>query len=262
MSDAAYIHGTDPDEQARLARLNDLTNEPFVRFLDLGPADVVLDVGCGLGILTRLLARRLPTAQVHGVDASAEQLARADLDLPNVHFQRADAASLPFADGTFDVVFCRYLLEHVSDPLGVLREMHRVLKPGGQALAQENNDQVMAFDPDCPNFDALWRKFVGLQARLGGDGLIGKKLYRLFCAAGFAEIRLSIQPEVHHAGQPSFRVWIENLIGNVRPCAGQLIETGLATVDEVHAGLADLSGLLTNESASAYFYWNRAVGVK
>jgi ubiquinone/menaquinone biosynthesis C-methylase UbiE len=262
MSDAAYIHGTDPDEQVRLAVLNDLTNEAFVRFLYPAPTAVVLDVGCGLGILTRRLGRLLPGGIVHGVDASGEQLARAVADLPNVRFQQADAQALPFPDGTFDVVFCRYLLEHVGDPLGVLREMHRVLKPGGKALAQENDVLVNSFDPDCPAFDALWRKFAELQTRLGGDARIGKKLFRLFRAAGFSSVALSVQPEVHAAGQPTFRTWVENLIGNVRPSEGRLIESGLASAEEIRAGLDELRALLTNDTASAYFYWNRAVGVK
>jgi cyclopropane fatty-acyl-phospholipid synthase-like methyltransferase len=80
MSEAAYIHGTSPDEQARLATLNDLTNEPFLRFLELGPSSSVLDVGCGLGILTRRLAGLLPSGEVWGVAASAEQLSRANED--------------------------------------------------------------------------------------------------------------------------------------------------------------------------------------
>src|SRR5213078_4059640 len=96
MSEAAYIHGTSSDEQARLAMLNDLTNEPFLRFLELGPTSSVLDVGCGLGILTRRLAGLLPGGEVWGVDASAEQLSLTKEDLPNLHFRQADAHALPF----------------------------------------------------------------------------------------------------------------------------------------------------------------------
>ena len=51
MTEAAYIHGTSPEEQARLALLNDLTNESFLQFLEHGRTSSILDVGCGLGIL-------------------------------------------------------------------------------------------------------------------------------------------------------------------------------------------------------------------
>ncbi len=262
MSDAVYIHGTTPEEQDRLARLNELTNEPFLRFLDLPPAGAILDVGCGLGILTRQVAQRGPNCEVWGVERSPDQLARAIADLPNLHFRGGDAHALPFDAGHFDVVFCRYVLEHVADPAAVLREMHRVLRPGGRAFAQENDILVTRFDPDCPHFDALWRRLARLQALLGGDALVGRRLLRLFRAVGFAEVQLSIQPEVHWQGTPTFQPWVENLIANAEPCAGPLIERGLASAEEVRRGIEELRGLLDDESASAFFYWNRATGVK
>jgi SAM-dependent methyltransferase len=262
MTEAAYIHGTSPEEQARLALLNDLTNKSFIQFLELGPSSSILDVGCGLGILTRRLAGLLPGGEVWGVDASAEQLSQANEALPNLHFRQADAHALPFPENRFDVVFCRYLLEHVADPLAVLREIRRVLKPGGRAFVQENNILANTFDPDCPHFDALWRRFARLQSLVGGDALVGKRLFRLFRQAGFGQVRLSVQPEVHYAGMPTFRTWIENLISNVLPSERQLIERGLATPEEIRLGLEELRSLLADQSASAFFYWNRARGVK
>ena len=258
----AYIHGTDPDEQARLARLGTLTNEAFLQFLEFEPTSIILDVGCGLGILTHRVAELAGSGTVWGIERSADQLAKAVRDLPNLHFQQADAEDLPFEDNTFDVVFCRYLLEHVSQPVQVLKEMRRVLKLGGKVFVQENNILMSTFDPDCPRFDALWRQFGRLQAMLGGDDLIGKKLFRLLREAKFASISLSIQPEVHCFGMPTFRVWVENLMQNVRPAEGQLVEKGLASAEEIRQAKKELEDLIVNESGSAYFYWNRAKGVK
>ncbi len=263
MSDDAYIHGTDPAEQARLARLGELTDEAFAQFVDVRPTDAVLDVGSGLGNLARRLAARVPAGEVWAVERSAEQLARAAGHAPpNVHFRQADAHALPFPDGRFDVAYCRYVLEHVADPLQVSREMYRVLKPGGRAFAQENNILVNTFDPECPAFDRLWERFARLQALLGGDALVGRRLYRLFRQAGFARVDLSIQPEVHHHGMPTFAAWVQNLIENVRPVEGQLVAHRLATSNEVREGLGELERLLHNDLASAWFYWNRAVGWK
>ncbi len=260
--DAGYIHGTDADEQTRLAKLGGLTNQAFIQFLEFQQDSSILDVGCGLGILTRKLAELAPAGIVWGVERSADQLAKAPRDLANLHFQQADAHALPFEDNTFDVVFCRYLLEHVANPLLVLKEMSRVLKPGGKAFVQENNIFVTTFDPDCPHFEALWRQFAVLQQLLGGDALIGKKLFRLFGEAGFANISLSIQPEVHWHGSPDFRLWVENLINNIRPAERQLMAKGLATAEDILKGKQDLEDLLVNTSASAFFYWNRAKGLK
>lgn len=262
MSEAAYIHGTDPEEQARLAKLGDLTDEAFVAFLEVPPGGSVLDVGSGLGNVARRVALRNPDGQVWGVERSEEQLAKAPRDVPGLTFRQGDARSLPFDDGRFDVAYCRYLLEHVSDPVGVLREMRRVLKPGGRAFVQENDILCNALDPPRPAFDRLWRQFARLQELLGGDALIGRKLYRLMCEAGFADVRLGIQPEVHHHGLPTFRPWLENLIGNLRPVERVLVEKGLATEDEVRRGVGELRSLIDDPSGSAFFYWNRAVGMK
>jgi ubiquinone/menaquinone biosynthesis C-methylase UbiE len=262
MSDAVYIHGTDPEEQARLAKLGELTNQPFLEFLEFSPTDAILDVGCGLGILTRRLAQLATAGTVWGIERSTDQLGKAVRDLPNLHFLEGDAQALPFDDNSFDMVFCRYLLEHVANPGQVLKEMHRVLKSGGKVFVQENNILINVFDPPCPHFDALWRQFARLQEIHGGDALIGKKLFRLLRMAGFADIRLSIQPEVHCHGMPTFRPWVENLMQNVRPAEGQLIEKGLATAEDIALAKQELADLAANEAGSAYFYWNRARAVK
>ena len=103
-----------------------------------------LDVGCGTGTLALAARRRLGTAgAVHGVDASPEMVARARsksarLGLPVV-FQVAAAQSLPFADATFDAVFCTLAMHHLPEDARAraLAEMRRVLKPQGRVLVVE-----------------------------------------------------------------------------------------------------------------------------
>ncbi len=257
-----YIHGTDPTEQDRLAALNALTNEPFLRYLDLRVTDAVLEVGSGLGILAREAAQRTPLGEVWGIEHSGAQLARAPRDQVNLHFLQGDAHHLPFDENRFDVVYCRYLLEHVADPQRVVREMRRVAKPGGRVLAQENNILVNVLEPPCPHFEQVWRQFVVLQERLGGDALVGRKLFRLYRAAGFQRVELGIQPEVHWAGLPSFRTWIVNLIGNVTGAAESLRTHGLASQREMDDAVAQMRALLDHPDGCAYFYWNRACGWK
>lgn len=92
--------------------------------------------------------------------------------------------------------------------------------------------------------------------------LIGKRLFALFKQAGFREITLSVQPEVHHAGQATFQPWIENVIGNVQGAAAQLQAQHLATREAIDAAVAELRGLIARDDATALFYWNRASGVK
>ena len=82
----------------------------------------MLDVGCGEGEL----ARHLPDGAWLGVDSSREMLTRAPA--PAV---LADAAALPFPDGSFDAVALLYVLYHLQEPASALSEAHRVLRPGG-----------------------------------------------------------------------------------------------------------------------------------
>jgi len=262
MEQASYIHGTQPAEQARLRLLNELTNKSFIDFLQIEETNSVLEVGSGLGILAQEVARLVLKGEVVGVEYSREQLTLVKTSSPNLHFTQGDAHALEFEDDHFDVVYCRYVLEHLSYPLQALKEMHRVLKPNGKVFVQENNILVNVFYPECPRFEALWKQFAMLQERLGGDALIGKKLLPLLKQAGFQDIRLSIQPEIHYSGTPSFRPWIENQIGNIESAAKELNLQQLATEEEMSLAIGELRSWLERDDACAFFYWNRASGVK
>ena len=265
MADSArtYIHGTAPSEQERLALLNRLTNPPFLSFLGEIEGLAVLEVGSGLGILAAEASGRNQAGLTVGLEISADQIqAVKAFRSSNLIFCRGDAHILPFRERSFDLVYCRYLLEHVRDPLRVLREMRRALKPGGRAMVQENNILINQFHPECPAFNRVWHAFVELQASLGGDALIGKKLFALFKEAGFRDIELSIQPEVHWHGSSGFRPWIQNLIGNVRSAESALAAIGFCSAQEIDSAIGELVALLGNERASAYFYWNRASGIR
>ncbi len=256
--DSQYIHGTDRAEQERLLALNRLTNPAFVEFLELRSDSAVLEVGSGLGILAAEAAERAPQGEVIGIEYSPEQLAAAQVRRTNLRFEQGDAHRLPFDWARFDVVYCRYLLEHVADPVQVLREMRRVLRPGGRACIQENNVLANEFYPECPRFDSVWEKFAALQSKLGGDALIGKKLFALLRQAGFQNIRLSIAPEIHPADSDTFLPWVENMIHNVTGAATLLVRDRLATQGEIDEAVAEVRAFEKRPDACAYFYWNRA----
>lgn len=262
MPDATYIHGTAPDEQARLALLNRLTNPPFLAFLAPAPADQILEIGSGLGLLAAEVAALAPRGRITGLEYSADQLARAPRGIPNLTFIQGDAHALPFPDSSFDLVYCRYLLEHVADPVRVLSQARRVLRPGGRFACQENDISLIRHDPPTPAFDAVWGRFAELQQRLGGDALVGRRLFRLLRSAGFSDIHLSQAPESYWSGHPGFRPWLENLAGNIRSGQAALLKSGLASRDEIDASLNELAVLATNPDGSTWFFWNRAAGIR
>lgn len=252
---STYIHGTDPDEQDRLARLNAHTNQAFIDFLQPAPGRI-LEVGSGLGLLAAAVGRAASSTVV-GVEVAAAQVAKAAAQR-DARFVQGDAHTLPLRDGSFDLVYARYVLEHVHDPARVLAEMRRVLRPGGEAVVVENDISLVRFDPPCPAFETVWTAFGTLQQRLGGDGYIGRRLFRLFQDAGFTQVELSFQPEAHWFGSPAFDTWVTNIIGNVESGRDALISSGLCDQALFDAATGELDGLRANRSASAGFVWNRA----
>jgi SAM-dependent methyltransferase len=91
----------------------------------------VLDLGCGAGAVAKSVKRERPDLDVVACDMSNSALAAATESPEGVDFRLATAERLPFRDGEFDCVWIFDVLEHVEDPEGVLREVFRVLKPGG-----------------------------------------------------------------------------------------------------------------------------------
>jgi len=103
--------------------------------LDLRADDAVLDVGCGTGFATEGLLEH--TAHVHGVDQSPHQLEKAYEKFGKrgpVQFSLGDAERLPFRDGSFDAVWSSGSIEYWPDPVATLRELRRVVRPGGPVL--------------------------------------------------------------------------------------------------------------------------------
>ena len=113
--------------------------------VELTGEEVVVDVGCGLGRLSRALSPRV--AAVHAIDVSEEMLRRAresNAALTNVTWHKGDGTTLrPVPDGVADGVFSHVVFQHIPDPeitYGYVREMGRVLRPGGWAVFQVSND--------------------------------------------------------------------------------------------------------------------------
>jgi ubiquinone/menaquinone biosynthesis C-methylase UbiE len=257
-----YIHGTHRSEQARLAELNYLTNASFIEFVEVKETDHVLELGSGLGILAEKISQKLVSGRMTGIEISSEQIAKCPPENEKLVFTRGDAQDLPYKENTFDVVYCRYILEHVQDPLRMLKEARRVLKPGGKLFIQENSILILKLYPECIVFDQVWNAFARYQSHIGGDAMIGLKLYDLLKRADFKEPVLSMAPEIHYRESGTHIPWIDNLIGNIHSAKDQLVSGNYITEEQYNRALGELEEFKGNENASSYFYWNRARGTK
>lgn len=197
--DERYIHGTEPDEQRRLSALNDILNERSLRALDVHPGDRILDVGSGLGQLTRAMARRTGTSGlVVGIDESRRQITEAEKqaaamgEVGLVEFRCGTAYELPLEIGewgTFDVAHARFLLEHVADPDRVVSEMCRAVRPGGRVVLEDDDHDVLRLWPRAPDFERLWNGYIETYVALGFDPFIGRRLVGLLRGAGAVATR-------------------------------------------------------------------------
>ena len=107
----------------------------------------VLDVGCGNGIYTQWLHKKC--APAFGIDHNLKNLAWAKTEFPESHFLMANGETLPFPDEYFNAVMITEVLEHTRDDRSTLREIHRVMKPGGTLLLSTPHKGLFGFlDPD------------------------------------------------------------------------------------------------------------------
>jgi len=163
----------------------------LVSRIDAGPRDTVLDVATGTGAVAReLLARKRCT--VVGLDQSPEMLAEARRRLPeSVTLLEGRAEALPFPDGAFDALTFTYLLRYVDDPAAVLRELARVVRPGGTMAGLEFA---------VPH--GVWRPFWELYVRVGLPAA-GRVL-----SPGWAEVGAFLGPSIRgfYARHPEERL--------------------------------------------------------
>jgi SAM-dependent methyltransferase len=245
-----YLHGTEPEEQARLSLLNDLLNARSLGELKLAGGERILDVGSGLGQLTRAMARAAgPGAYVVGVERSGEQLAearrRAALDGEEhlVEFRQGDAYRFPLrADewASFDVAHTRFLLEHLTDPLAAVRLMVEAVRPGGRVVLEDDDHEVMRLWPEPDGFARLWRAYIETYEHLGNDANIGRRLVSLLHEAGAAPARNTWVFFGSCAGERHFAGYVENLVGVVAGARARVVGAGLLGADEFDGAIKAL----------------------
>ena len=146
----------------------------------------MLEVGCGTGVLTRVLARRPEVGTVVGVDVAPSLLSRArDIaaDLPNVTFQEADARFLPYEEETFDVVVFDSTLTHVPGPERALAEAFRVLHPSGYLAAFDGDYATTTVASG--DHDPLQACVDAMVANSVHDRWLGRRLPALVRGCGF-----------------------------------------------------------------------------
>ncbi len=263
-----YIHGTDPAEQARLSLLNDLLNVGSLRELQLRGGERILDVGSGLGQLTRALAR-VAGVRVLGIERSAAQLAEAERQAAQageaalVEFRQGDAAQLPLRDeewGTFDLAHTRFLLEHLRQPLPVVQAMVRAVRLGGRIVLADDDHDLLRLWPEPPGFAALWQAYQRSYEHLGNDPVIGRRLVALLVAAGAVPVRNTFVFFGSCAGEAHFAHYVENLLGVINGARTTVLAAGLLEAAHFDAASTALREWSRDATATLWYAVSWAEG--
>ena len=162
----------------------------FFDLIKLDPADKILDIGCGTGALLPDL-QSLSPASIFGADVSLEHLHQAHQISPESNLIGADVHYLPFTDAAFDMVLSHYFLMWIGDPSHAIKELCRMIKPGGYLVAFAEPDYGGRIDYP-PEFINLREYQISGLLKAGADPRMGRKLPELFHAAELEQVHCGV----------------------------------------------------------------------
>lgn len=172
----------------------------FKHYMEFGLNDgmAVIELGAGPGFVTEKIAEKLPACTITAleidpllVDYARNYLAQKGRERCTVVQGSIMATGL--ADDTFDFALTRLVLEHLPDPVGAIREVFRILKPGGKAIVVDNDFEmhIMAY-PHIPELRELYDAYCQARYNEGGNPTIGRELPGLLKRGGFSKVAFEV----------------------------------------------------------------------
>ena len=268
MHDTKYVHGYSTREALRLNdqanTLDDIIHNDSI----FTENSIVLEAGCGVGAQTKIIAKKNPDVKFVSVDISEKSIGEASslvnsLGINNVEFQQADIYDLPFEDESFDSVFVCFVLEHLHDPQKALKELQRVLRPGGTMMVIEGDHGSTFFYPESKFAHMAIDCQVQLQKQNGGNSNIGRELYPLLKSAGLSEVIISPRMVYVDASKPQL---VEGFIKNtftamIEGVEKDSIQQGIIEEDVFRKGIKDLYRTSEPDGVFSYTFF-KGFGIK
>jgi SAM-dependent methyltransferase len=194
-----------------MGRYSEPLAHAFVAYAELPYGGRVLDVGCGPGVVTRLLAERPGAGPVSAIDPSVTFVEATRATLPGVDVRHGAAEALPWDDDTFDAALAGLVVLFMSDPVGGLKEMGRVTRPGGVVAAS-----VWDHAGDGGPLSLFWRAAVDIDPAAPHEadlpGTREGQLASLATAAGLGDVASSaLTVRVHFTSYDEW--WAPYLLG-------------------------------------------------
>lgn len=209
----------------------------------------VAEIGCGAGLTALWMARFVGSSgSVTAVDSNPDQLLMAEQNakvagLTNVSFHEAGAYQTGLPQDSFDLVFSRFLMCHLSEPVKALREMRRMLKPGGILVCEDHDDGGIFTEPPTNAYKRLVEISETVNRSLGLDSYIGIKLPRIVCEGGFQNIEVRVKQHAFLRGTAK-RFW-EITLREAKPA---IVAAKAATPEELESLCVEIGTIARDES--------------
>lgn len=211
--------------------------------MGLADGQAVLDLACGPGVISRLIAQAHPQSRVTAMDLNGELLAAARQEattagLTSIRFLQGDVYEPPLEQGQFDFIYARLLFQHLEEPLRALEAIQTLLKPGGVLCIFDIDDSWLTLVPEPEGFATFTTHAARAQARRGGNRQIGRQLGRLLEESGYDPVDVHV--ETVTSRQIGMRAFLDITLGFKRLLLeGEELNAARATLDAADALVDD-----------------------
>ena len=260
-----YMHGYSQIEQKRL-----FDQARFLESYVHGPVDFsqckkIVEIGSGVGAQTAILLDKFPDLEIDCVDISDQQIKTAKNFLrkhgDRVKFFQGDANTLPFKENIYDGAFICWFLEHVKQPVEVLRETARVLKSGARLYCNEVLNSSLFIDPYSASTLQYLFALNDHQWGMGGDPFVGAKLGNILSSAGFQNVHTQVCTVHFDNRAPKMRAqMIEYWAELLESASVELVKHKKVSATLVAEMLKELNAIKKEPDAVFFDAWIQAVG--
>lgn len=201
-----------------------------------------VDLGCGGGNVTMEIARLISPALATGIDmdevklglareaAIARGIANVEFRAMNLHDWDESAA--------YDAVYARFVLQHLSQPVKMLRQMWKAIRPGGVVIVEDADFDGWVGYPPSSGLDFFLRSYAEVIRRSGGDHTLARKLYAYFMEAGIGRPDVQVTQPIYIDGEGKTLPW-----RTLEATADLIVAESIASQDEVDGALLELTRL-------------------
>ncbi len=264
-----YIHGYSESEAQRL-KDQAKSIEEFLHYDSLWEiGSTILEVGCGVGAQTEIIAQKNKGCRFNSIDISKESIKKAqsrikELGISNVKFQTCDVYDLnPKEAERYDHVFVCFILEHVSEPEKMLQHIYNLIKPGGSISIIEGDHGSTLFFPENNYTRKVINAQIELQRKKGGNANIGRQIYPLLQSSGYSMIEVSPrQIYVDNNKKALIKGFIENTFtAMMKGIAEDVIHEGLISKSDFELGIKGLMRTTNKDGIFSYTFF-KGHGIK